>query len=82
MTAREFTAGPLNSDDIQEKALREGIGELITQCTTKQVEFLHRIHNGAPWKGLDNCPPGKLAETYELLRRTVLKNAAATGSLG
>jgi hypothetical protein len=38
--------------------------------------MLHRIHDNAPWKGLTNCPEHKLDETYDLLRRTAIKNAA------
>ncbi len=71
---------PMAAKDLQDKALRDGIAELMLACTEKQNAFLHRIHDSAPWKGLANCPPEKLGETYELLRRTVAQNAAAAGS--
>lgn len=68
---------PLDAEQLRIQALREGIALLMTQCTEKQNAFLHKIHDSAPWKGLANCPPGKLGETYELLRRTVIQNEAA-----
>jgi len=59
---------------ITEQALRKAIEDLSKRCTEKQVAFLHKIHDSAPWKGLDRCPENKLTETYELLRRTVISN--------
>lgn len=67
-------AKPLSAKDLRIKALRDGIAELMTQCTEAQVAGLHRIHDRAPWKGLANCPDDKLVDTYELLRRTVIHN--------
>jgi hypothetical protein len=72
---------PLSSAEVRVKALRDGIGELISQCTDQQVAFLHRIHDNAPWKGLANIPDSELSATYDLLRRTVIGNIAkATGA--
>lgn len=65
---------PLTSDAVRIKALRDGIDDMLQQCTQVQQEFLHHIHDSAPWKGLSNCPDSKLSETYELLRRTVNAN--------
>jgi hypothetical protein len=59
---------------MQIDALRNGINDLVLRCTDKQIKFLQTIHDNAPWKGLANCPDDKLAETYELLRRTVIVN--------
>ena len=63
-----------SSNEVQEKSLRDAIDALVAECTEKQVSFLNRIHDNAPWKGLKNCPVTKLTETYELLRRTVSEN--------
>lgn len=65
---------PPSAEQIKEQALRQGISDLMGECSEKQNAFLHRIHDNAPWKGLANCPAGKLSETYELLRRTVAEN--------
>ena len=70
---------PPTTRQVEEQALRDGIAELMRQCTEAQIAGLHRIHNSAPWKGLDNCPPAQLSATYELLRRTVMKNAKDAG---
>jgi hypothetical protein len=67
----------LTAEQFRVKAMRDGISELMEQCTEEQLALLHRIHDNSPWKGLANCPDNKLADTYELLRRTVLKNGAA-----
>jgi hypothetical protein len=71
------TPGPISADEARQQALRDGIRDMLEECTEAQRAFLHRIHDNAPWKGLANCPPGKLAESYELVRRTVFGNRAA-----
>lgn len=68
---------PLSAEAVRVKALRDGIDDMLEQCTQVQQAFLHRIHDSAPWKGLANCPDSKLPETYELLRRTISANRAA-----
>lgn len=68
----------LDSEQLKEKALRDGIAELMQQCTEKQNAFLHKIHDSAPWRGLANIPTKELGNTYELLRRTVEQNLKAT----
>lgn len=65
--------------EIEADALRENIHTLLAECSEAQVAGLHRIHDNAPWKGFDNCPPEKLYETYELVRRTAMSNRASTG---
>ncbi len=60
--------------EVKERAIREAIMRLLGLCTEKEQQFLHTIHDHAPWKGLANCPGSKLDETYELLRRTVKHN--------
>lgn len=69
-----MTEIPLPVSKFRTEAVRKVIGELLDQCTDKQRAHLHQIHNSAPWHGLKNCPENKLDETYELLRRTVMKN--------
>jgi len=64
----------LTAKHLQEQVLRDGIVELMGQCTEQQNCLLHRIHDNAPWKGLMNCPTDRLTETYNLLHRTVVKN--------
>lgn len=71
---------PPTAAQVAEQSMRDAIDELIAECTDAQVAGLHRIHNNAPWKGLGNCPVNQLFTTYELLRRTVMQNAKATGS--
>ncbi len=56
---------------VKEQAIRGAIDGLMNACTDKERQFLHTIHEHAPWKVLANCPALKLDETYELLRRTV-----------
>lgn len=68
-------AVPLSTEQLRVKSLRDGISELMLECTAKQIGMLHRIHDNAPWKGISNCPESKLSDTYELLRRTVMGNA-------
>lgn len=65
---------PVSAADVQINALRAGIDDMLVQCSEKQREFFHRIHASSPWKTIDKCPPGKLSESYELLRRTIIKN--------
>lgn len=68
---------PMSAESAKVKALRDGIDSMLDLCTEQQQAFLHRIHDNAPWKGLSNCPDGKLSETYELLRRTIAANIGA-----
>ncbi len=65
---------PLSAEAAKTKTLRDGIDSMLDMCTEPQRAFLNRIHDNAPWRGLANCPDNKLAETYELLRRTVSAN--------
>jgi hypothetical protein len=65
---------PLKFAAMQEQAARDAIDFLLTQCTDAQDVGFHRIHNAAPWKGVQNIPVDKLCESYELLRRTVIQN--------
>ena len=58
---------------VKEHAMRDAIARLLSVCTEKEQQFLHAIHDHAPWKGLKNCPYEKLDETYDLLRRTVMR---------
>jgi len=74
------TQAPPSVEQLKEKALRDGIAELMQGCTDKQNDFLHRIHDSAPWKGLANCPVEKLGDTYELLRRTAQQNASGAAA--
>ena len=60
---------------IKEQAIRAAIAQLMEVCTESERQFLHTIHDHAPWKGLVYCPAVKLDETYELLRRTVQTHA-------
>lgn len=62
--------------DMQEKAARDAIDGLLDECTDAQNVWFHKIHNAAPWKGVRHIPVAKLSESYELLRRTVIKNRA------
>jgi hypothetical protein len=66
----------MNSNEVKAAALRAEIENLLHECTDAQKLGLHRIHDNAPWKGFVNCPPEKLSETYELVRRTVMGNRA------
>lgn len=59
--------------EVQKQALRTATAALLADCTDAQRAGLHRIHDGAPWKGLANCPPSKLADAYELVRRTAFE---------
>lgn len=68
---------PLTTEQLRIKSLRDGIDALMFECTDAQLAGLHRIHDGAPWRGLANCPENQLSATYELLRRTVMQNAKA-----
>ena len=63
---------------IKEQAIRVAIAQLMDVCTERERQFVHTIHDHAPWKGLVHCPATKLDETYELLRRTVNTNHLAT----
>lgn len=65
----------LTAQQLRSKAVRDGINALLENCTAQQRANLHRIHDTAPWKGLANCPEDELNNTYELVRRTVLKRA-------
>jgi hypothetical protein len=65
----------VTAQQLRNDAVRQGIAGLMEQCTEVQNASLHRIHDGAPWKGLANCPDNKLDETYELLRRTLNRGA-------
>lgn len=65
---------PESAAQAQERALREGIAEMILGCTSPQLALLHRIHDSAPWKGLENCPARELPATFDLLRRTIMSN--------
>lgn len=60
--------------ELKIAAIRDGITRLLALCTEKQRTLVHHVHQYAPWKSLENCPPDKLDETYELLRRTAIKN--------
>jgi hypothetical protein len=71
------TSVPLSAEAAKTKALRDGIDSMMDLCTEKQIAFLNKIHDNAPWKGLANCPDNKLVDTYELLRRTVAANVGA-----
>ncbi len=73
---------PLTTEQLRVRSLRDGIDTLMLECTEAQLQGLHRIHDAAPWKGLANCPENQLSATYELLRRTVMQNAKATGQEG
>lgn len=75
-------SNPPSTEDLRISGLRDGIAELMAECTEKQLAGLHRIHDSAPWKGLANCPVNKLGETYELLRRTVMSNLTTPGTTG
>lgn len=51
-------------------ALKIGIAALLDQCTPKEVAFFNRI-----WpKGIDALDYDQLVSSYELCRRTVVKN--------
>ena len=71
-----------SATQVRDRAIRDGINELLGQCTDKQKSFLHNIHDHAPWNGLHNCPSSKLDDTYELLRRTVNSNNQREGAHG
>ena len=58
------------ADEIKNDALRAAIDAEMSMLTERQCKLIYRIHDNAPWKGLANCPPEKLDETYELIRRT------------
>lgn len=73
MTVPEIVPVP-TAKQLTEQALRKAIEELSEQCTEEQVTFLRKLHDLAPWKGLQHCPGNKLAETYALVRRTVIAN--------
>ncbi|MEZ2132735.1 MULTISPECIES: hypothetical protein [unclassified Sinorhizobium] len=62
---------------VQDDALRAAIADLLAECTEKQKGFFQSIHENAPWKSLDNCPSARLAESYDLVCRTVALNRAA-----
>ncbi len=70
-------SAPLNATQIKVRAIRAAIAELMGECTEQQRQFLHTIHDNAPWKGLANCPASKLDATYALLCRTVKENSRA-----
>ena len=55
-------------------AMRSEITNMLSECTDEQNAFLHKIHDGAPWRGLSNCPADRLKETFDLVARTVEKN--------
>lgn len=73
---------PPTAEQLRVQSMRDGISALMLECTDAQIAGLHRIHDNAPWKGLDNCPVSQLSTTYELLRRTVMQNAKATTTQG
>lgn len=76
MSEIKHMPGPISAEALRATTLRSGIAELFEECDAVQQAFLHRIHDSAPWGGIANCPDNKLAETYELLRRTVSMNRA------
>lgn len=55
-------------------ALRNAITDQLPQLSEVQMDSLCHIHDSAPWQGLWNCPPDKLAETYDLVFRTIAQN--------
>lgn len=52
-------------------AQRQAINDLLPRLSEAELKGLHRIHDNAPWKGLDNCPDHKLADTLALIHRTL-----------
>lgn len=76
----------LTAAQVRTKAVRDAIASLLAECTDKQRALLNQIHDAAPWRGLANLPDYKVDETYELVRRTVIKNrqdaASAPTSIG
>lgn len=62
-----------SAKEVQAKALRDATEAGLALCTPKEVAFFNKIHDQAPWKGWANCPDEKLVESYELVRRTVMK---------
>ena len=74
MSSKEHTLK--SSADVKRESMLVSIKELLAECTEDQACFFNRIHNRAPWKGIDNCPENRLAESYQLIRRTVIENRA------
>lgn len=63
-----------NALELRNAAVRDGIDALLKLCTREQAEGFFRIHFSAPWRAFNFMPDNKLDESYELLRRTVIKN--------
>lgn len=66
-----------STDQLIRAKLIEETNLLLSECTEKQVAFFHRVQNGAPWRGFENCPTDQMKSAYELVRRTVIKNREA-----
>lgn len=60
--------------EVKVRVIREATDALLSQCTEKQVEFFHRIHNNAPYKGWENCPDDLIDVAHDLVARTVEAN--------
>lgn len=65
---------PSSVDELTRDTLKKETLALLEQCTEDQREFFHRIHTNSPWKGFDNVPEKEIAQSYDLVRRTVINN--------
>lgn len=65
---------------VTAEALRRATNALLRECTEQQVALFNKIHDSAPYAGWLKCPPAKLAESYDLVRRTVARNRAGKTS--
>jgi hypothetical protein len=66
--------------EVAEAALRNNANRMLAELPLEQRAFFHRIHDGAPWKGWENCPVEHhglkpLASAHDLLVRSLAKTA-------